>query len=362
MKKVIISIFVIALVGSMGYAGYYIYKKAEEAPIVYSTTEPVIKDIQKKSVATGSIKPRKEIDLKSQLSGVVEELYVEAGTIVQKGDKIAKIRIMPNVVNLNNAEANVKRAQISFNNAKRELERQEKLFEKQMISEFDMNQQKLTYELEEQNLEAAKINLQLVREGSAKESGNKANVVLATAEGMVLDVPVKEGSFVIESNTFNDGTTIATVADMTDLIFEGFVDESEVGKITEGMPLSLQVGAIQDQNFIARLEYISPKGTDKEGAIQFEIRAEINTEQLSGYFLRAGYSANADIILDERKNVLSIQERYLLFTDGKVFVEIETAPNTFEKREVEVGLSDGIQIEVVKGISETDKIKEQKEV
>lgn len=362
MKKIIISIFVLALLGSMGYAGYYIYKKAEEAPTVYSTIEPAISDIQKKSVATGSIKPRKEIELKSQLGGVVDELYVEAGTIVKKGDKIAKIRIMPNVVSLNNAEAEVKRAQISYNNVKRELERQEKLFDKQMISEFDMNQQILSYELEEQNLEAAKINLQLVREGSAKESGNKANIVLATAAGMVLDVPVKEGNFVIESNTFNDGTTIASVADMTDLIFEGFVDESEVGKITEGMPLSLQVGAIQDQNFVARLEYISPKGEDKEGAIQFEIRAEIDTQQLSGYFLRAGYSANADIILDERKNVISVQERDLLSTDGKVFVEIETAPNIFEKREVEVGLSDGIKIEVLKGISVNDKIKEQKDV
>lgn len=359
LKKFFITLIIVAIIGSMGYVGFYLYKKAEEPAIVYSTTQPVRTDLQKKTVATGSIKPRKEIDMKSQVSGVVAELFVEPGQEVKEGDQIAKIRIIPNVVTLNNAEAELKRAEINFNNAKREYERQEKLFKKQLISEFDFQQQKLSYELEEQNLEATRINLQLVKEGAAKESGNAANIVYATATGMILDVPVKEGNFVIESNTFNDGTTIATVADMSDLIFEGFVDESEVGKITEGMPLSLKVGAIDEQRFSARLEYISPKGEEKEGAIQFEIRAEINNADLRGTFLRAGYSANADIILDERKDVITIQERDLMFTDDKVFVEVETAPNTFEKREIEVGLSDGMQIEVVDGLQEGDKIKEQ---
>lgn len=360
-KKIIISTFVVAFIGSMGYVGFYLYKKAEEPAIVYSTIKPVRTDIVKKTVATGSVKPRKEIDMKSQVSGVVSELYVEPGQQVKEGDRIAKIRIIPNMVSLNNAEAQLKRAEINFNNAKREYKRQKSLFEKELISEFDYNQQKLNYELEQQNVEAAKINLQLVKEGAAKESGNAANIVLATSGGMVLDVPVKEGNFVIESNTFNDGTTIATIADMSDLIFEGFVDESEVGKITEGMPLSLKVGAIDDQRFAARLEYISPKGEEKDGAIQFEIRAEIDSTQLQDTFLRAGYSANADIILDQRKNVITIQERDLLFAEGKTFIEVETANNTFEKRQIEVGLSDGMNIEVVNGLSETEEIKEQKE-
>lgn len=361
LKKIVLSIFVITLIGSMGYVGFYLYKKAEEPAIVYSTIKPIRTDIIKKTVATGSVKPRKEIDMKSQVSGVVAEIFVEAGQTVQEGDRIAKIRIIPNMVSLNNAEAQLKRAQISFNNAKREYERQKSLFDKKLISEFDFNQQKLNYELEQQNVDAAQINLQLVKEGAAKEAGNAANVVYATSGGMVLDVPVKEGTFVIESNTFNDGTTIATVADMTDLIFEGFVDESEVGKITEGMPLSLKIGAIDNQRFDARLEYISPKGEEKDGAIQFEIRAEIDPAQLSNTFLRAGYSANADIILDERRGVIAVQERDLLFADGKTFIEVQTSSNSFEKREIEVGLSDGMNIEVVNGISETEEIKEQME-
>lgn len=360
-KKIVFTLLGISLIGSMGYVGVYLYKKSEEPAVVYTTFVPEMGHIQKKTVATGSIKPRKEIELKSQVSGVVAELFVEPGQQVKEGDRIAKIRIIPNVVSLNNAEAELKRAEINLNNAKREYQRLQQLFDKQLISEFDYQQQKLNYELAEQTVEASRINLQLVKEGAAKESGNAANIVLATSEGMVLDVPVKEGSFVIESNTFNDGTTIASVADMSDLIFEGFVDESEVGKITEGMSLSLKVGAIETQRFGARLAYISPKGEEVDGAIQFEIKAELNPEDLHSTFLRAGYSANADIILDERQNVLTVQERDLLFTDGKIYVEVETAPNTFERREIKTGLSDGLHIEVVEGIGAKDKIKAQLE-
>ena len=226
-----------------------------------------------------------------------------------------------------------------------------------VISEQDYNQYLLEYELRKQEVEAAENNLELVKEGASKNTGTVSNVVRSTAEGMVIDVPVKEGSFVIESNTFNEGTTIATVANMKDMIFEGKVDESEVGKIKEGMKLDLLVGALQDEKISAELEYISPKGIEEDGAIQFEIKAAVNLN--NELFLRAGYSANADIVLQVRDSVLAIKENDLLFENDKVYVEIETGEQLFRKQKIETGLSDGINIEILSGITADQKIKKQ---
>ncbi|MCK5469509.1 MAG: efflux RND transporter periplasmic adaptor subunit, partial [Cyclobacteriaceae bacterium] len=301
--------------------------------------------------------PRKEIDLKSQVSGVVEKLHVEAGEIVNMNDIIAKIKIIPNVVMLNSAEMRLKTALINFKNAHIEMKRQQDLFKEDVISEQDYNQYLLEYELRKQEVEAAENNLELVKEGASKNTGTVSNVVRSTAEGMVIDVPVKEGSFVIESNTFNEGTTIATVANMKDMIFEGKVDESEVGKIKEGMKLDLLVGALQDEKISAELEYISPKGIEEDGAIQFEIKAAVNLN--NELFLRAGYSANADIVLQVRDSVLAIKENDLLFENDKVYVEIETGEQLFRKQKIETGLSDGINIEILSGITADQKIKKQ---
>ncbi|MCK5700495.1 MAG: efflux RND transporter periplasmic adaptor subunit [Cyclobacteriaceae bacterium] len=348
---------VLILIASFFGVGYILIKKSMKPTVIYKSEKPFYTDIVNKTVATGSITPRKEIDLKSQVSGVVEKLHVEAGEIVNMNDIIAKIKIIPNVVMLNSAEMRLKTALINFKNAHIEMKRQQDLFKEDVISEQDYNQYLLEYELRKQEVEAAENNLELVKEGASKNTGTVSNVVRSTAEGMVIDVPVKEGSFVIESNTFNEGTTIATVANMKDMIFEGKVDESEVGKIKEGMKLDLLVGALQDEKISAELEYISPKGIEEDGAIQFEIKAAVNLN--NELFLRAGYSANADIVLQVRDSVLAIKENDLLFENDKVYVEIETGEQLFRKQKIETGLSDGINIEILSGITADQKIKKQ---
>ena len=355
MKKFFIILLVLLGVGSLFGTGIYLYSKSEEPPIIYETTQPFKTDISRKTVATGSIIPRKEIEVKSQVSGVVEKIYIEAGTQVKVGDVIARIKIIPDVVALNNAEARIKTASINYQNAKKEKNRQEQLFEQKVISEFDYNRFLLDYRLAQQEYEAAESNLELIKEGASKKSGSVSNLVTATTAGMLLDVPVKEGSFVIESNTFNDGTTIASIANMNEMIFEGNVDEAEVGKIREGMPLELKVGALDTTSFAATLEYISPKGVEDQGAIQFEIRAAITLRDDA--FLRAGYSANADIVLETKEDVLAMKERDLIFEADTPYVELMIAEQVFEKRKIKTGLSDGINIQILEGLTAEDKYK-----
>lgn len=355
MKRFFIILFVILIVASFVGTGYYLYQKSEEPPVVYETASPFKTDIERKTVATGSIVPRKEIEIKSQVSGVIEKIYMEAGTHVKVGDIVAKVKIIPDVVSLNNAEARIKTATINFNNAQKEKERQHQLYEQKVISEFDYNQYLLQYNLAQQELEAAENNLELIKEGASKKSGSASNLVRATTEGMLLDIPVKEGSFVIESNTFNDGTTIASIANMNEMIFEGNVDEAEVGKIREGMKLALKVGALDTTKFDATLEYISPKGVEDQGAIQFEIRAAINLREDA--FLRAGYSANADIVLENLAGVLAVKESDIQFDADTPFVEIMIAEQQFERRNIKTGISDGINIQVLEGLTAEDKYK-----
>ena len=356
MKRVVIIVTIIIIAASFVGTGYFLYKKSEKPAVVYETEKPFRTDITKKTVATGSINPRKEVELKSQVSGVIEKLYVEPGDIIKQGDLVAKIRIIPDVVALNQADADLKTATINYKNAETEKERQYKLFQEKVISEFEYNQFLLSFNLAKQQLEAAENNLQLVKEGASKRSGTVSNLVRSTVNGMVLDTPFKEGNFIIETNTFNDGSTIASVANMQEMIFEGNVDESEVGKLKVGMGLKLDVGALDDDDYKAELEYISPKGVEEEGAIQFEIRAAISLQE--GTFLRAGYSANADIVLDHKDDVLALKESTLIFEeDNKVFVEVMVKDQEFEKREVTTGISDGINIEILEGIQEDEEVK-----
>lgn len=355
MKRVLVILSVIIGVGLFFGTIYFLYQKSEEPPIVYETDIPFKTDIIKKTIATGSIVPRKEVALKSQVSGVVEKLYVEEGANVKVGDLIAKIEIIPNVVALNNAQAQLKTAQINYENAEKELKRQKELFDENVISEFNYNQFLLDYKLREQEVSAAENNLELIREGSSKKSGTVSNLVKSTVNGMILDIPVKEGTFIIESNTFNEGTSIATIADMSEMIFDGKVDESEVGRISTGMELLLSVGAIEGEVFDAELEFISPKGESEEGAIKFNIKAAITLKE--DIFLRAGYSATADIVLEKREGVLAIRESNLLFEEDKTFVEVALGDQRFERREVKTGLSDGINIQIADGLAENDIIK-----
>ncbi|WP_339897478.1 efflux RND transporter periplasmic adaptor subunit [uncultured Gilvimarinus sp.] len=335
----------------------FLYKKSQEQPVVYETDSPFVTNIVKKTVATGKVIPRKQVNVTSQVSGVVEELYVTAGETVKKGDLVARITLAPNMVTLNHAESQLESARISFENAEEELNRQKNLLQQELVSVSAYNKYRLEYELAKEAMHSAENNLLLIREGATRQSDLVSNRIRATADGMILDVPNKEGAFIVESSTYGAGTTVAILADMTDMIFEGLVDEAEVGKIREGMELVLDVGALEGEPFSAELEYISPQGQDDQGTIKFEIRAAvILSDKL---FLRANYSANADIVLDKREDVLAINESNLLIEDDKYFVEVQTGPQQFERREIEVGLSDGINIEVVSGLAESDKIKRQ---
>lgn len=317
---------------------------------------PFIGTVIKKAVATGKVMPRKKVALKSQVSGVVEKTYVSAGQYVQAGQLIARIKIIPDLVSVNNAENEYKKARLMFANAKKEYIRQEKLYKDKVLSEKEFSAYVLDYQKAETELTTTENNLQLIKVGAARQSGSASNLVKSTVDGMVLEVPVEEGGFVIESNTFNEGTTIASIADMKDMIFSGKIEEADVEKLKEGMPLILQIGAIDDLFFQAELEFISPQGVDEEGVTNFEIRAALQLKPSD--FIRAGYSANADIILDKREKVLCIRERLVQFDHGKPFVEIETAPHTFTRKYLTLGLSDEITVEVTQGLTLQDKIKE----
>ncbi len=334
----------------------FLYRKSQEKPVIFETRSPFVTNIVKKTVATGSIVPRKEIDIKPQISGILEEIFVEPGDTVKKNDLIARIRVIPNMISLNNAEARLNQARINLEDTKRELERRYLLNKKGIISASEYQEYEMAYNSAKKELDAAGNNLQLIREGVTKNPGEETNTLIrSTIDGMILDIPVKEGRSVIETNNFNEGTTIAVIADMKEMIFKGKVDESEVGKIKAGMNLILSVGAIEKEEFDAKLEYISPKGVEEQGAIQFEIRAKLKLKK--SHFIRAGYSANADIVLEKRDKVLAIQESLLQFEADKVFVEVENGTQQFEKRYIEVGISDGIHIEIVNGLSKDDKVK-----
>ncbi len=354
-------IFKIILLSALGFGVlwtfYFLYNKSQQPPVVYKTLSAFDTTIIKKTVATGSVIPRREINTKSQVSGIIEKLYIIAGQQVTAGDVIAKIKIIPNMLNLSNAETRLHQAQISLDNAKLEYDRHETLFKQGVEAKADFSPVELKVKTANEELEAAENNLQIIKEGVTKSAGSATNtLVKSTITGMILDVPVKEGGQVIESNTFNEGTTIASVANMGEMIFEGKLDESEVGKVQLGMELVLTIGAIDKESFKAKLEYIAPKGVTENGAIQFLIRASIDKSN-TGSFLRAGYSANADIILARKEKAMAIPESVMLFDKEKPYVEVETTSQHFEKRFIKTGLSDGINIEVLEGLKKTDKIK-----
>lgn len=356
MKRVASIVMIVVFVGLVGGTFWFLWSKSRQKPTQFKTEKAQVMDIVKKTVATGAIVPRREVEIKPRVSGVLQELFVEPGQAVKNGDQIAKIQIVPDALSLNRAEQEVRAAKIAYDNARRELDRNQALFDQGVISEAEVAKWRTDFALRKQEHAAAVSNLQLVKEGASRAAGKTSNiVVVSTVDGMVIDVPVKEGFSVIESNNFNPGTTIAVVADMNDMIFQGQVDESEVGKIRLGMKLQIKIGALEKDVFEGDLEYIAPKGKEIDGAIQFEIKAKIVRKP--DVFIRAGYSANADIVLDEKKQVLAIREALLQFGDGKPFVEIETAPKTFEKREVELGLSDGMHVEVTEGVGADDAIK-----
>lgn len=374
MKRTTTVIVLVVIVLAFAASLYYLWDKNQENPVTYSTQTASVETIIVNTVATGSIVPEEEILIKPNISGVIEEVYVEAGEFVKQGDLIAKIRVIPNVSSLTSSKNNIasnrnslQTAEINFKTQKSLYDRQRQLFDKGVISANDFDQINNTYLQAKQRVDQAKIDLQqsrqnydIIKTGTTSGLGNIAQTqVRATVSGMVLDVPVKEGNQVIEANNFNEGTSIASLADISKMIFEGKVDESEVGKITEGLPLEITVGAIENQKFDAVLDYIAPKGVAENGAIQFEIEGSLKELDSSQTFIRAGLSANASIILEKADNVLAIKEALVQYDvkTKKPFVEVEVGDQEYERKDVELGISNGIFVEVKSGINEADKIK-----
>ena len=358
MRKILRISFIVILVGGGIAVFIYLASKEKKSSVIFETQSAFVTNIVKKTVATGSIVPRKEIEIKPQVPGIIEEIYVEPGQMVKQGDLVAKVRVIPEMKELNSAEARLKQANIKYEDAKKVYERQKQLFDEGIIPELEFQKYKVAFDNAKAEREAADNNLPIIKEGVTKSKGSTNTLIRSTIRGMVLDVPVEVGNTVIHSNSFNPGTTIATVANMNILIFEGKLDESEVGKINLGMQLLITVGAIENVTFNATLEHISPKGFEENGTILFPIKADIKL--IDTIFIRAGYSANANIVLDKRDSVLAVSESLLQFAgddEDSVFVEIETGPQEFEQRFIEVGLSDGINIEVISGLTAEDKIK-----
>ncbi|MAO18640.1 efflux RND transporter periplasmic adaptor subunit [Flagellimonas marinaquae] len=358
MKKSVTIVILLLIVIVFGGSMYYLYQKNAEDPVVYQTETPSKQTIVKKAVATGSILPLEEVLIKPNISGVIEEIYVEGGDYVKSGDLLAKIKVVPNLSALNDAKNAIDEAKISLDDQKRNYERQSTLYGKGVISKTDLERAEVSYDQAKQAYAAANKRYDIVKTGTTSGLSSSANTMIrATVSGMVLEVPVEVGNQVIESNTFNEGTTIAAIADVDKMIFEGKVDESEVGKIKEDLPLEITVGAIENRVFDAVLDYIAPKGKEENGAIQFEIKGTLKKNDT--VFIRAGLSANASIILARADSVLAVKEALVQFDDDskKPFVEVETADQKFERKDVELGVSDGIFVEVKSGIAATDKIK-----
>ena len=363
MKKSVTIIILLFIVLGFGGAMYYLYQKNAEDPVVYETEQASKQTIIKKTVATGSILPLEEVLIKPNISGVIEEVYVEGGDYVKSGDLLAKVKVVPNLNALNDARNGIEDAKINLADQRRNYERQLSIFNKGVIAQADLDRAQVTYDQAKQAYSAANKRFDIVNTGTTRGFKNAANTLIkATVSGMVLEVPVEVGNQVIESNNFNEGTTIAAIADIDKMIFEGKIDESEVGKIKENLPLEITVGAIENKTFDAVLDYIAPKGKEENGAIQFEIKGTLKKQDTT--FIRAGLSANASIILAKVDSVLAIKEALVQFDPEtkKPFIEIESGDQEFTRKDIELGISDGIYVEVKSGVSAEDKIKVWNEI
>ncbi len=360
-KLIIAAIIALIFIGTF----VFLWQKSQPKEVVYNEFTPTTENIQKTTIITGKIEPRNEVNIKPQISGIISELLKEPGDYVNAGDVIAKVKVIPDMAQLSSAEMRVRLADINLKQAEIDFQREENLFNQKLVSadEYDKTKIKLTQAQHEKS--AALDALEVVRDGVSKSNAKASStLVRSTISGVILDIPVKVGNSVILSNTFNDGTTIASVANMKDLIFRGNIDETEVGQLVSGMPMKITIGALQDLSFDAALEYISPKAVESNGANQFEIKAAVTVpaDSVGGKssHLRSGYSANAEIVLSHADKVLSIPESAIEFSGDSTFVYIvkgEGKNKTYDRTYVETGLSDGVNIEIKKGITAKDKVR-----
>ena len=369
---------VIALLVALVFIGMFVFlwMKSQPKPDVYEEFTPEVMDLKKTTVVTGKIEPRNEVNVKPQISGIIAEIMKEAGDHVQAGEVIARVKVIPDMQQLSSAQARVRLATVNAQQAKTDLDREQVLFDKGLVSADEYDKIRQAYRQAREEVTAATDQLQVVRDGVSKSNASASSTLIrSTITGLILDIPVKVGNSVILSNTFNDGTTIATVANMGDLIFRGNIDETEVGSLVAGMPMQITIGAMQDLTFDATLEYISPKAVESNGANQFELKAAVLQRQInkqakapqrvgekgiSAAQIRSGYSANANIVLAEVKQALTIPESAIEFSEGNTFVYVikgEGDKKEYERRSVKTGLSDGIRIEILSGITKKDLIR-----
>ena len=352
LKYIILALVALVFIGTFAA----LWKNSRPKEIKYEQLEATVKDIYKTSVVTGKIIPRDEVNIKPQISGIISELYKEAGEKVAEGEIIAKVKVIPEMNSLSSAQSRVRLAEINLKQAQTNHEREKALFDKKLVSaeEYEQVLQALSQATEEKN--AAVESLEVVRDGVSKSNAKSSSTLIrSTISGLILDIPVKVGNSVTQSNTFNDGTTIATVANMGDLIFDGFIDETEVGRVKEGVPMKITVGALKDITFDAVMEFISPKAQEKNGTNEFEIKAAVTVPDT--VTVRSGYSANAEIRLEGVEGVLSVPESALAFDNDTTFVYLVKSEKKYEKTRVETGLSDGINIEIKSGLKEGDKVR-----
>jgi len=354
-KLIIFAIVALIFIGTF----VFLWQKSQPKEVVYNEFTPKLDSIQKTTIITGKIEPRNEVNVKPQISGIIAELYKEPGDYVKAGDVIAKVKVIPDMNQLSSAEMRVRLADINLKQAQTDFNREENLYNQKLVSadEYDKSKQALNQAKHEKM--AAEDALEVIRDGVSKSNANASSTLIrSTISGVILDIPVKVGNSVILSNTFNDGTTIATVANMNDLIFRGNIDETEVGQLVNGMNMKITIGALQDLKFDAALEYISPKAVESNGANQFEIKAAVKL--VEGGKIRSGYSANAEIVLARADKVLSIPESAIEFSGDSTFVYVikgEGKEKSYERTQVETGLSDGVNVEIKKGITAKDKVR-----
>ena len=355
--KILKYIGITLLISGALFAAAYFIKTNDKSAIVYETKTIITTSIEKKTVITGKVIPEDEVEIKPQIQGIIDALFVEEGDKVKTGDLLAKIKVVPNEQNLNSAEGRLANSRIVLKNTQIEFKRNKDLFDKGIISRQDFDNIQLRYNQSKLDVSNAVSDLQIIRLGSKGGAASANTNIRATVPGTVLEIPVEEGFQVIASNSFNAGTTIATIADLNKMIFEGKVDEAEVGKLIVGMPLEVNLGAIEDQSLEAKLKFIAPKGNEEQGAVQFKIEADLFLND--SIFVRAGYSANASLILERKDNVMAVEESLLQFDreTEKPYVEIQIGDQKFERRDIEIGLSDGVNVEVISGLTEDDQIK-----
>lgn len=337
----------------------FLYQKSQPQTVVYELITPEIADLEKTTVATGKVEPRDEVLIKPQISGIISKVYKEAGEQVKQGEVIAKVKVIPELGTLNAAESRLRLATLNARQAETNFSRSQQLFDEKLISREEYEKEEISVKQAREELQTAQDNLQIVKEGITQSSASfSSTLIRSTIDGLILDVPVKVGNSVIMSNTFNDGTTIATIANMNDLIFKGKIDETEVGRLHEGMPVKLTIGALQNLSFPATLEYISPKGVEENGANQFEIRAALQAPD--SITIRSGYSANAEIVLERAQQVLTIPEKAVEFSGDTTYIYVLTdsvPQQQFRRQAIQIGMSDGIRIAVNNGIHTNEKIR-----